>query len=554
MGKYIEIICKNNGKKALVPFGMSLKEVFEELKIELPYTVVAARVNNKIESLNYAVYRNKTVEFVDLSCDSGMRVYVRSLVFVLYKAIIDCIPNGRLRVEHPVSKGYYCEITADGEKITSEQLTMVKQRMIEIINQDIRFVSEDKPTKDVIEVFAKHNKKDNVDLLKTYKNFYTEYHSLDGLPDFYSGVLLPSTGALKIFDVHPYYKGFLIQVPKRSNPIELENIVVQNKLLEVFSEHYKWCRIMGINNIADFNTIDKHKLRDFIKVTEALHEKQISKIADKISENDINVKMILVSGPSSSGKTTFTKRLSVQLMASGIKPIALSLDNYFVDREKTPLDEKGDYDFESLYALDIPFFNLQLEQLLQGKEIDLPTFSFETGKRYFRGEKLSLQHDNVLIIEGIHALNPTLTEHIPDNLKYKVYVSALTTLSLNDHNWIPTTDTRILRRLIRDYKYRGYSAADTLIRWPSVRKGEEKWIFPFQENADVMFNSSLIFELAALKKQAEPILMEVHHDSEAYPEAHRLMKLLQFFEPIPYNEIPSTSLLREFLGRSSFRY
>lgn len=554
MGKYLEIICKNNQKKALIPYGRSLAEVFEDLKIELPYQVVAARVNNKIESLNYCLYRNKTIEFVDLSCESGMRVYVRSLVFVLFKAIVDLIPNGRLRVEHPVSKGYYCEITANGEKISFEQLAAIKIRMKEIIEQNIRFVSEDKPTSEVIEVFAKHNRTDNVDLLQTYKNYYTEYHSLDGLPDFYSGVVLPSTGYLSLFDIHPYYKGFLIQIPKRSNPIELEEIVVQNKLLEVFADHYKWCRIMGINNIADFNNIEKGKLRDFIKVTEALHEKQISKMADTIAERSKKTKIVLVSGPSSSGKTTFTKRLSVQLMASGIKPISLSLDNYFVDRENTPLDEKGDYDFESLYALDIAYFNKQLAELLNGEEIQLPTFNFETGKRMFKGEKLKLHNDNILIIEGIHALNPTLTSSIPSETMYKVYVSALTTLSLNDHNWIPTTDTRILRRLIRDYKYRGYSAIDTLKRWPSVKKGEEKWIFPYQENADAMFNSSLLFELAALKKQAEPILMEVHHDSEAYPEAHRLLKLLQFFEPFPYGEIPATSLLREFLGKSGFRY
>ncbi|MBP6284935.1 MAG: nucleoside kinase [Paludibacteraceae bacterium] len=554
MNKYIEIFCKNNKKKALIPFGKSLSEVYDDLKIELPYAVVAARVNNKIESLSYSLYRNKTIEFIDLSNESGMRVYVRSLVFVLFKAIIDLIPNGRLRVEHPVSKGYYCEITSNGEKISLEQLAEIKHRMRRIISQDIHYVSEDKPTSEAIEVFSKHEKQDNVDLLKTYKNYYTEYHTLDGLPDFYSGALLPSTGYLSIFDILPYLDGFLLQVPKRNHPVILEDIIVQDKLAGVFADHYKWCRIMGINNIGDFNSIDKCNLGDFIKVTEALHEKQISKTADFIANQQAKIKMVLVSGPSSSGKTTFTKRLSVQLMASGIKPLSLSLDNYFVDREKTPLDEKGEYDFESLYALDIEHFNEQLNQLLLGEEVRLPTFNFETGKREFKGNRLCLLPENILIIEGIHALNPTLTANIAEDVKYKIYVSALTTLSLNDHNWIPTTDTRILRRLIRDYKYRGYSAIDTLMRWSSVRKGEEKWIFPFQENADAMFNSSLIFELAALKKQAEPILLEVHHDSEAYPEAHRLLKLLQYFKPIPYGEIPATSLLREFLGKSGFRY
>lgn len=550
----IEIFCVNNNQKVNIPIGYNLIEVYKKLDVKLPYKLVAARVNNKIESLNYVLYRNKTIEYIDLSVETGMRVYVRSLIFVLYKAIYDLIPEGRLRVEHPVSKGYYCEITENGKKISLKQLEQVKQRMRELISQDIPFQAEYKPIAEVIETFRELKKQDNFELLKTFKQYYAEYQILEGLPDFYNGTLVPSTGYLSLFDIHDYYKGFLLQIPKREHPVVLEEIVLQDKLFEVFSDHRNWCRIVGINNLADFNTIDKNRLNDFVKVTEALHEKKIAQISDRIAQNKDKIKIVLISGPSSSGKTTFTKRLSIQLMASAVRPVCLSLDNYFVNRENNPKDENGDLDFESLYAVDLSFFNEQLNQLINGEEVKLPTFNFEKGKREFKGNALKLAEDSILIIEGIHGLNPILTENIPDNIKFKIYVSALTTLSLNDHNWIPTTDTRILRRVIRDYKYRGYSATETLLRWPSIRRGEEKWIFPFQENADAMFNSSLLFELAAVKKQAEPILTEVHQDSPAYPEAHRLLKLLQFFEPIQYKEIPGTSLLREFLGNSTFKY
>ena len=556
MEKKVTIYCKNTGSYHQYSFGTSLIEIYNDLGIKLKYQVVAARVNYKVEDLNFLVYKPKDVEFIDVSSPSGMRVYVRSLSMVLGKAISELYPNAALRIEHPISKGYYCTIDSFGNALTSEIINNIKEKVKDIIVRNEVIVCEEKQTKVVKELFAKQmNQKDKISLFETFGTPYCRYFRMGEYYDYFNGVLLPSTGYLNLFDLVPYYDGMLLRVPNRDNPVELDEMVYLPKMFDIFKEYVGWNKIMNLNNVGEFNVACKNNQSfNLIKVSEALHEKKVASIADMISQRTDKVKFVLISGPSSSGKTTFSKRLSIQLMVSGLKPVALSLDNYFVNREDTPLDENGEWDFEHLHALDLDLFNQHLKQLLAGEEIEIPFFNFEDGKRYFKGEKLKLEADSILLMEGIHALNPQLIPEIPQDFTFKIYVSALTTISIDNHNWIPTTDTRLLRRIIRDYRFRNYSARETIARWPSVRSGEEKWIFPFQENADVMFNSALLFELAVLKKHAEPILAEVPKYCDEYTETHRLIKFLNYFVSIPEREIPPTSLLREFVGGSSFRY
>ena len=556
MEKKVTIYCKNTGSYHQYSFGTSLIEIYNDLGIKLKYQVVAARVNYKVEDLNFLVYKPKDIEFIDVSSPSGMRVYVRSLSMVLGKAISELYPNAALRIEHPISKGYYCTIDSFGNALTSEIINNIKEKVKDIIARNEVIVCEEKQTKVVKELFAKQmNQKDKISLFETFGTPYCRYFRMGEYYDYFNGVLLPSTGYLNLFDLVPYYDGMLLRVPNRDNPVELDEMVYLPKMFDIFKEYVGWNKIMNLNNVGEFNVACKNNQSfNLIKVSEALHEKKVASIADMISQRTDKVKFVLISGPSSSGKTTFSKRLSIQLMVSGLKPVALSLDNYFVNREDTPLDENGEWDFEHLHALDLDLFNQHLKQLLAGEEIEIPFFNFEDGKRYFKGEKLKLEADSILLMEGIHALNPQLIPEIPQDFTFKIYVSALTTISIDNHNWIPTTDTRLLRRIIRDYRFRNYSARETIARWPSVRRGEEKWIFPFQENADVMFNSALLFELAVLKKHAEPILAEVPKYCDEYTETHRLIKFLNYFVSIPEREIPPTSLLREFVGGSSFRY
>ncbi|NCB69156.1 MAG: nucleoside kinase [Bacteroidia bacterium] len=556
MEKKVTIYCKNTGSYHQYSFGTSLIEIYNDLGIKLKYQVVAARVNYKVEDLNFLVYKPKDIEFIDVSSPSGMRVYVRSLSMVLGKAISELYPNAALRIEHPISKGYYCTIDSFGNALTSEIINNIKEKVKDIIVRNEVIVCEEKQTKVVKELFAKQmNQKDKISLFETFGTPYCRYFRMGEYYDYFNGVLLPSTGYLNLFDLVPYYDGMLLRVPNRDNPVELEEMMYLPKMFDIFKEYVGWNKIMNLNNVGEFNVACKNNQSfNLIKVSEALHEKKVASIADMISQRTDKVKFVLISGPSSSGKTTFSKRLSIQLMVSGLKPVALSLDNYFVNREDTPLDENGEWDFEHLHALDLELFNKHLKQLLAGEEIEIPFFNFEDGKRYFKGEKLKLDNDSILIMEGIHALNPQLIPEIPQDFTFKIYVSALTTISIDNHNWIPTTDTRLLRRIIRDFRFRNYSARETIARWPSVRRGEEKWIFPFQENADVMFNSALLFELAVLKKHAEPILAEVPKYCDEYTETHRLIKFLNYFVSIPEREIPPTSLLREFVGGSSFRY
>ena len=553
----LQIYCKNINKSKSFPIGISLLDVYSGFGLDLPYGPVSAKVNNKVESLTFRLYNNKDVEFQDIRSSSGMRTYVRSLCFVLCKAVEDLYPNGSIVLEHPVSKGYYCRLQLD-RTIGLDDVMRVKQRMKEIIAENLPFERFEKHTTEVVELFRQKGMMDKVRLLETSGNLYSYYYTLGDTLDYYYGSLLPSTGYLHLFDLVKYYDGLLLQVPNREHPDKLEDVLKQEKMLEVLKEHRRWNQILGIGTVGDFNkACNDGYATELINVSEALQEKRISQIADEIfhrGQKGNPVKLILISGPSSSGKTTFSKRLSVQLMANGLKPYPISLDDYFVNRVDTPKAENGEYDYESLYALDLDFFNSQLQMLLNGEEVELPRFNFNTGIREMSGKRLRLDENMILILEGIHALNPELTPHIPAESKFKIYVSALTTILLDDHNFIPTTDNRLLRRIIRDFKYRGYSAEETISRWPSVRAGEEKWIFPFQENADVMFNSALLFELAIIKDYAEPILRKVPNNRPEYSEAYRLRKFLEYFVPLQDKELPPTSLLREFLGGSSFRY
>lgn len=553
----LQIYCKNNNSTREFPEGSSLLDIYNGFNLAMPYGPVSAKVNNKVESLDFRVYYNKDIEFLDITSSSGMRTYVRSLFFILVKAVEELYPQGSISLEHPISKGYFCKLHID-RTIGLDDVQRIKQKMQEIIAANIPYTRTESHTEEVVRLFEKRGMMDKARLLDTYGQLYSYYYQLGDTVDCYYSSLVPSTGYIRLFDIVKYYDGLLLRIPSRENPTKLEEVVKQEKMLEVFQEYHRWNQILGISTVGDLNVAcNEGHATDLINVSEALQEKKIAQIADEITHRDQDgkrVKLVLISGPSSSGKTTFSKRLSIQLMTNGLKPYPISLDDYFVNRNDTPLDENGKHDFESLYAVDLPFFEEQLSTLLNGGEVELPRYNFTTGKREMSGKKLRIDEHMILIIEGIHALNPALTPHIPNENKYKVYVSALTTILLDNHNYIPTTDNRLLRRIIRDYKYRNYSAEETIARWPSVREGEEKWIFPYQENADAMFNSALLFELAVLKDYVEPVLRKVPNRCPEYSEAHRLLRFLNYFVSVQDKELPPTSLLREFLGGSSFQY
>ena len=553
----LQIYCKNNNSTREFPEGSSLLDIYNGFNLAMPYGPVSAKVNNKVESLDFRVYYNNDIEFLDITSSSGMRTYVRSLFFVLVKAVEELYPQGNISLEHPISKGYFCKLHID-RTIGLDDVQRIKQKMQEIIAADIPYTRTECHTEKVVRLFEERGMPDKARLLDTYGQLYSYYYQLGDTVDCYYSSLVPSTGYIHLFDIVKYYDGLLLRIPSRENPTKLEEVVKQEKMLEVFQEYHRWNQILGISTVGDLNVAcNEGHATDLINVSEALQEKKIAQIADEITHRDQDgkrVKLVLISGPSSSGKTTFSKRLSIQLMTNGLKPYPISLDDYFVNRNDTPLDENGKHDFESLYAVDLPFFEEQLSTLLNGGEVELPRYNFTTGKREMSGKKLRIDEHMILIIEGIHALNPALTPHIPNENKYKVYVSALTTILLDNHNYIPTTDNRLLRRIIRDYKYRNYSAEETIARWPSVRAGEEKWIFPYQENADAMFNSALLFELAVLKDYVEPVLRKVPNRCPEYSEAHRLLRFLNYFVSVQDKELPPTSLLREFLGGSSFQY
>ena len=519
----------------------------------MEYGPISARVNNKVEGMHFRVYKPKDIEFLDLHDASAMRAYTRSLFFVLNKAAHDLWTDCTVIIDIPVSNGYYVDLRID-RAITPDDVHVLRQRMQQIIDADLPIHRYEITTENAIRMFRESRSFSKVKLLEGSGSLYTTYYDIDGYADYYYGSMLTSTGQIYLFGLEYYFDGILLRLPTQQNPAQLGPFIRQDKMFEIFKEHHRWQGILGVRTVGDLNSaIRNGHTNGLIQISEALQEKKISQIADQIAHRP-GIKMVLIAGPSSSGKTTTCKRLSVQLAINGIQPIGISLDDYFLDREQTPLDENGDYDFEHLHALNIPLLNEQMNALFQGQEVELPRYNFQKGKSEWSGKKLKLKGNEMLVVEGIHALNPELTAQIPDEQIFRIYASALTTILLDNHNYIPTTDNRLLRRIIRDYKYRGVSAQETIRRWPSVRKGENRWIFPFQENADAMFNSAMMFELAVIKQQAEPLLEQVPENCVEYAEAYRLKKFLRYIQPIPADQIPPTSLLREFLGGSSFEY
>lgn len=553
MGKNITIRCKNTGREHRVPVGFNLEEFYEMLDLNLPYGATSAKVNNKVEGLHYMLFNDKDVEFLDITTSSGLRTYTRSLFFVLYKAVRDLYSGARLRIDTPVSNGYYCQLSLEGG-VTPEVAERLRTRMQEIVDARLPFHRITCPTDEAISRFRADGLPDKVRLLESLGSLYTTYYTLDDTADYFYGSLLVNTSQLYLFDLMPYGEGLLLRLPDPNNPSELRPMVEQPKMFEVFREQHRWNAILGVTTVGDFNKACAHGFtNDLINVSEALQEKKISRIADQIAARP-EIKVILIAGPSSSGKTTFSKRLSVQLMACGLKPVPISTDDYFVDRVNTPRDEKGEYDYEHIQAMNIDLLTSQLNALIHGEEVETPRYDFESGRSVPSGKKYRLDAHDILILEGIHALNPLLTEGVEEKHKFRIYASALTSIMLDDHNYIPTTDNRLLRRIVRDHKYRARSAQETIHQWPSVRKGEERWIFPYQEQADVMVNTALLFELAALRDQALPLLEEVPENAPEYSEAYRLRKFLTYLKPISTRGLPPTSLLREFLGGSTFKY
>nr|WP_296027293.1 nucleoside kinase [uncultured Prevotella sp.] len=553
MKQMIQIRCKNNKKSQKVEIGSTLFDIFSAFGLQMEYGPVSCKVNNKVEGLHYRVYNNKDVEFLDMTSPSGSRAYTRTLFFVLCKAVQDLYPAHDVIIDIPVSNGFYVDVRF-GRPATDEDVDKIRQRMQEIIDAKMPIRRYMVPTEEAIALFEEKGDVEKVKLLKTSGSIYTTYYKIGEYVDFYYGTLLTNTSELYLFGLEKYYDGMLLRIPSVKDPSVLGELTKQDKMFEIFKEHHRWQDILGIRTVGDFNqAVDAGFTTDIINISEALQEKKIAKIAEDIA-NRKGVKLVLLAGPSSSGKTTSCKRLSIQLAVNGLKPLQISLDDYFVDREKTPKDANGEYDYESIYALDLQLINDQFNALFRGEEVELPKYDFQTGKSKKSGKKLKMNDNNVLVVEGIHALNPELTAQIPNEQIFRVYASALTTILLDNHNYIPTTDNRLLRRIIRDYKYRGVSAQETIHRWPSVRAGENKWIFPFQENADAMLNTAMLYELAVIKTQAEPLLQQVPENCEEYAEAYRLLKFLKYFKGIPYNNLPPTSLLREFLGGSSFHY
>ena len=553
MKQVIQIRCKNNKKSQKVEIGSTLFDIFSAFDLKMTHGPVSARVNNKVEGMHYRVYNSKDVEFLDMTSSSGSRAYTRTLFFVLCKAVQDIYPATDVVIDIPVSNGFYVDIRL-GRPVVDEDVNIIRRRMQEIIDARMPIRRFTVPTEEAVALFQEKGDVEKVKLLKTSGAIYTTYYKIGDYVDYYHGTLLTNTSQLYLFGLEKYYDGMLLRIPSLKNPDVLGEMTRQDKMFEIFKEHHRWQSILGIRTVGDFNqAIDANYSTGIINISEALQEKKIAKIAEEIASRK-GVKLVLLAGPSSSGKTTSCKRLSIQLAVNGLKPLQISLDDYFVDREKTPKDASGEYDYESIYALDLDLINEQFNALFRGEEVELPKYDFQSGKSKKSGNKLKMNDNNVLVVEGIHALNPELTAHIPQEQIFRVYASALTTILLDNHNYIPTTDNRLLRRIIRDYKYRGVSAQETIHRWPSVRAGENKWIFPFQENADAMLNTAMLYELAVIKTQAEPLLQQVPENCEEYAEAYRLLKFLKYFKGIPYNNLPPTSLLREFLGGSSFHY
>lgn len=553
MKQTVKIRCKNNGETKEIAIGSTLKEAYEAFGLSMEFGPINATVNNRTEGLNYRLYHNKDVEYFDLHSATGERCYMRTLFFVLCKSVHDLYPDSKVVIDIPVSNGYYCNLML-GHDVTETDVTRIRERMRQLIDAKLPIRRYEVPTEEAVRIFSSRGDKAKAKLLRSTGKLYTTYYEIDDYVDNFYGSLLINTSQLTLFGLEKYFDGALLRLPSRQNPAELGALIRQDKMFDIFKEQHRWNRILGVSTVGDFNeAVRSGQTTGLINVSEALQEKKIASIAEQIAHRQ-GTRVVLIAGPSSSGKTTFCKRLSIQLVTCGIKPIQISLDDYFVDRHLTPKDENGEYDYESVHALNIPLLNEQLQQLFEGKNIELPKYNFQTGKSEKSGKRLQLDNNQVLVLEGIHALNPELTAQIPQEQKFHIYISALTTILLDDHNYIRTTDNRLLRRIIRDYKYRGVNAQETIHRWPSVRAGENKWIFPYQENADVMFNTAMLFELAVIKQQAEPLLDLVPENCPEYAEAYRLRTFLDYIQPIPNRALPPTSLLREFLGGSSFKY
>ena len=558
----LQIRCKNNNVTKSFPEGTSLLDVYQEFadEIHLPYPVVSAKVNNTSQGLKFRLYQNRDVEFLDAREGSGHRVYVRSLCFLLYKATQDVFPGSKLFIEHSLSRGYYCNFKkGTRSQVTDKDVAQIKTRMQEIVDLDMPFRRTEATTEEAIRVFTERGFSDKVKLLETSGQIYSDYYMLGDTVDYYYGPLVPSAGYLKVWDLERFEDGLLLRVPDWNNPSQVAEKVAQPKTFGMFAEKTRWDIIMRLSNAGDVNkAIMRGYASELIQVSEALQEKKIVQIAEEIDrrfhQKENPVRIVLITGPSSSGKTTFCKRLSVQLLACGLRPVSFSTDDYFVNRLDTPKLSNGDYDFDNIETVDYHLMEDHLMRLMAGERVEIPEYNFVTGKREYNGKKLKLNSDTVLIIEGIHALNPLLTQKIDDSLKYKIYISALTSISLDDHNWIPVRDNRLLRRIIRDYNKGAYTAQQTIAQWKNVCEAEDQWIFPFQETADVMFNSALNIEFAVLRTHAELILTSVPKNCEEYAEAHRLLKFLRFFLPVSDKEIPPTSIMREFVGGSSFKY
>ena len=549
----VRVRCLNNGDTMDVLTGSTLQEVYEAAGLQLLHGPIVAKVNNKIEGMHFRIYNAKDIEFLDITSASGLRVYTRSLFFVLCKAVHDLYERSKVSIDIPVSNGYYVNLDI-GHPVMLDDVGRIRAKMQAIIDAALPIHRYETTTDEAIKMFSILHTYSKVKLLQSSGRLYTTYYDIDGYLDYYYGAMLTNTSLIYLFGLEKYFDGLLLRLPSQEHPDELGEMTHQDKMFGIFKEHHQWQDILQMRTIGDLNeAIEKGYSPQLIQVSEALQEKKISRIADEIAQRK-GIRMVLIAGPSSSGKTTTCMRLSVQLVTNGIKPVPISLDDYFLDRDKTPRDEKGDYDFEHLHALNLPLLNEQMNALFRGEEVELPRYNFQQGRSEMSGRKLRLHDDEILVVEGIHALNPELMSQVPQHQIYRVYASALTTLLLDNHNYIPTTDNRLLRRIIRDHKYRGVSAVETIRRWPSVRAGENKWIFPFQENADAMFNTAMLFELAVIKAQAEPLLEQVPENVPEFCEAYRLRKFLKYIKPIPADQIPPTSLLREFLGGSSFKY
>ena len=549
----VQVFCKNTQETKRFPEGTSLAQMLTEFKCQGPYPIVSAKVNNVSQGLKFKVYQNKDIEFIDVREPSGMRVYCRSLYFLLYKAACDVLPGSKLYIEHPISHGYFCHIRkADDTEITPQDIALVEGRMKELVEKDLPFHRYDVQTERAIKEFKKAGFEDKVRLLETSGEAYTDYYTLGDTADYYYGKLVPSTGYLKVWGLIPYHDGVLLQVPSREDPSRIAAFVDQPKTFEMFKEALRWNIIMGLNTVGDVNeAFLSGRASELIQIAEALQEKKIVQIAEEIDRryhSETPLQVVLITGPSSSGKTTFCKRLSIQLKACGLHPMSVSTDDYFVNRVETPKFPDGSYDFDNFETVDHALMESDIMKLIAGEEVSVPEFNFVTGLREYNGKKLKLGDGRILLVEGIHALNPGLTSQIPDSAKFKIFINTLTGTLLDDHNSIPTSDNRLLRRIVRDYNAGAFTARESISNWQNVLNAEQKWIYPFQETADVMFNSAYLIEFAVLKNHAEPILRSVPQNCPEFAEAHRLLKFIHYFTPVPDKEIPATSLLREFIG------